>query len=162
MQTTFAPDSTAEEREIEYELTLDASGSAHTDTVHDVAVNAICGVLEPRESGPAGDLMVNAATAALIAGNAALNALDDAGHLIAEGTIVHKRWQAMSDDGEVVTDEMDEDQLHEWMTTRGLRDGEHIVYLRTLSSVIPREATRPQPAPVFAPAVPGDIDEVNF
>lgn len=145
-----------EDRELEYDLTLDASSYGHTDVVQQLAEQAAHAALVGFENGEHGDLLLNASRAALLATTAALRALEDAGHLVPEGATVTKRWQAFSDHGLQLTLPMDADEFEHWMKARGLLADEHIVTLRTIATPIPREATKPQP--LAEPAVPAEVD----
>lgn len=139
---------TPEERELEYELTIDASTYGHTDRVQQVAEQAAAEALKGYENGEHGDLLLNAARAALIASTAALRALDEARHLIPEGETV-QRWVVMSQDDRPLTLPLDADELRTYMVEKGLADTDRVDTIRTIVSGIPREATQPH-APVKA------------
>ena len=142
---------TTEERELEHELTLDASGYGHTDHVQQIAEQAAAAALKSYENGEHGDLLLNSARAALIATNAALRALDDTGHLVPEGASTAKAWVVMSRDERPLTLPLDADGLRDYMVNTGLRDTDRVDVIRTVVSTISREETRahqdPQPAP---------------
>lgn len=134
-----------EKSEIEYELTIDASTYGHTDQVQQMAEQAAAAALRSYENGEHGDLLLNAARAALVATNAALRALDAAGHLVPEGESV-QRWVVMSRDNRPLSLPLDADELRQYVTQTGLADTDHVDTIRTIVSTIPREATRAQPA----------------
>lgn len=144
-----------EEQEIEYDLTLDATSYGNTDTVHQLATSAAENALSSYGNGEWGYLLLNSARASLIGVGAALNALDTAGHLVPEGATVTQQWQAVTDAGDPVTEPMDGDTLLDWMKSRGLADGEHLVTIRTVVTPVPRDLVRPDLAPAAAPAEGG-------
>ncbi len=145
---------TLEDRELEYELTLDAASTGHTDHVQAIAEQAIDAALARFEHGEAGDLMLNAARAALIAATAALRALDAEGHLVPEGASVAQMFVVMSDDEKPLTVPMTAEELGKYMADTGLPDTARVDSIRTVITPIPREATRPAP-PVLS-ALPAD------
>jgi hypothetical protein len=134
-----------EDHEVEY---------GHTDTVQQIAADAAEGRLQHYTSREdPGDLVcIDAARASYIATTSALQALDAAGHLVPEGATVTKQWQAVTDDGASLTAPMDDGAFEQWMKTRGLRTGEHVVTLRTISTPVPRELV----VPVLQPAAVGE------
>lgn len=148
---------TQEDRELEHELTLDASSYGHTDLVQQIAEAAAAAVLKEHENGEHGDLLLNSARAALIATTAALRALDEAGHLVPEGSASVQTWFVMSSDQEIVAGPLDASDFETYMLRVGLADGEYIDTVRVIRSTIRREDTRPQPA-----APPADITEADF
>lgn len=144
-------DKTIEERELEYELTIDASTNGHTDLIQQIAETAAAASLKGYENGEYGDLLLNAGRAALIATNAALRALDEAGHLLPEGERT-QMWVVMSRDNRPLTLPLDADALRQHMTDVGLAETEHVDTIRTIVSSVPREATRAQPDQRAVPA----------
>lgn len=136
---------TPEERELEYELTLDASTFGHTDRVQQIAEQAAIAALEVYEDDAHGGLPLTAERAASVAITAALRALDDANHLVPEG-LNRQRWVVMSSDERPLTIPLTAEELREHMTQNGLGDRDRVDTIRTVISTIPREATRPAPA----------------
>lgn len=136
---------TTEDRELEYELTIDASGYCLTDRVQQIAEAAAASALKGYENGEHGDLLLNSARAGLIAATAALRALEEAGHLLPEGETV-QRWVVMSRDDRPLTLPLDADQLREHMTGIGLSPTDRVDTIRTTVSTIRRKDTRPQAA----------------
>mgnify|MGYP003583266586 CR=1 FL=1 len=144
---TTVTDTTAEKREIEFDLIVDASSYGHTDAVQRIAETAVHAALVSFENGEHGDLLLNAGRAALIATTAALQALEDGGHLVPEGTSTTVGWRAVTDDGHVLTTVLEADEFRDWMVSRGLREGEHVEAHRTVVVPIPREVTALHEAP---------------
>lgn len=138
---------TAEDRELEYELTIDASSYGHTDVAQQLAEQAAAAALASYGNG---DLTLSSGRAALIATTAALRALEAAGHLVPEGATTTQMWVVMSRDNRPLTLPLDADGLRDYMLDPGLGDTDHVDTIRTIVSTIPREATRPQPAPELA------------
>ena len=144
---TTVTDTTAEEREIEFDLIVDASSYGHTDAVQQIAETAVHAALVSFENGEHGDLLLNAGRTALIATTAALQALDAAGHLVPEGAKTSMGWRAMTEAGEQLTTVLGGEDFRGWMIERGLRGGEHVEAHRTVVVPIPREVTALHEAP---------------
>ena len=148
---------TTEERELEHELTIDASSYGHTDIVQQIASDAAAASLKSYENGEHGDLLLNAGRAALIATNAALRALDAAGHLVPEGSVCVQTWFVMSADAEIVAGPLEASAFENYMLRVGLADGQYVDTIRVIRSTIPRKDTMPQPA-----AQPTNVGEAEF
>jgi len=148
----------AEERELEFDIAIDASSVCHDDVVQRIAEQAAATALHGFENGDVGDLLLNSSRAALIATGAALRALEDAGHLIPDGATVERHWRARAENGAHLTGDMDADEFESWMKTRGLFDGEYLEVLRTVATAIPREVIKPQPMVYDHTALVGEAD----
>lgn len=146
---------TAEERELEFDLTMDASSFGYTDQAHDIAVGAAEAALTRWENGQRSALLLTTERAAQIAVTAALRALDEAGHLLPEGATVTRSWRIRNILGSHDTRLLDAAELEEYMHEVGLEDGEEVDVIRTIVTPIPREATRP--AQITEP-----VTEANF
>lgn len=126
-------------REIELDLAREAAALCHDDIAQELTDQAVADALRPL-----GDTLPSS-RAVTIAVSAALRALEEEGLLLPGRATTTRAWRAVADDGALLTDLMTDDQMEEWMLTRGLRDGEHLETVRTVTTPIPRELLAPAP-----------------
>lgn len=140
-----------EEHLIVFELMRDAADAGHTQTVHQLTVDAIDKRLQHFEArDDVGDLAnINAARAAILAANAALSTLEERGHLVPEGATAERRYQVVLD-GTPVSDQLTGDEFEAWMKEHDLLAEHDVLVHRTITTTIPRLL----PAAFIEPALP--------